>query len=220
MHNLLGADFFITAANVLYVLSYLVRDILWLRILTVLAGTLLLPYYYVQPKPLWMAIGWGGVFIFINVFWIVRLALERRPVQLVGDTRRLHELAFRALSSRQMLRLVEAGSWMDIEDGTCLVERDRKHEQLSVILSGRTDVFVEDKQVGELREGEFVGQVALVFEGETKFSVRAAGSMRILTWDLARLQALMKADKDLAIPFEAIIGRNLAKQLVQTLHAA
>ena len=212
-------SFFITAANVLYVLSYLVRDILWLRILTVFAGALLLPYYYAQPKPLWMAIGWGGVFIAINAFWIVRLAVERRPVQLVGDARRLHELAFAALKPRQMLQVIEAGSWEDIEDGACLIKHDIELEKLSVVLLGHADVYVDDKRVGKLGEGQFVGQIALFTEGKSQVSALAAGSMRILTWDVARLRTLVRGDKDLSIQFETIIGRDLAKLLQQTLHA-
>jgi CRP-like cAMP-binding protein len=167
-----------------------------------------------------MAIGWGVVFIAINGFWIVHLALERRPVQLGGDARRLHQLAFRALKSRQMLRLIDAGSWVDVEDGTCLLESGKALERLSVILSGCADIYVDAKKIGELGEGQFVGQIALASEGETQLSARAAGPMKILTWDLARIQALVSSDKDLSIQFETIIGRNLAKLLQQTLHAA
>ena len=44
---------FIHIANVLYLVSYLVRDILWLRWLTVIAICTLMPYFYFQAEPLW-----------------------------------------------------------------------------------------------------------------------------------------------------------------------
>ena len=53
---MLGLDVFVSVGNVIYLLSYSVRDILWLRILAVLGALLLLPYYYLQPEALWAPI--------------------------------------------------------------------------------------------------------------------------------------------------------------------
>jgi hypothetical protein len=43
----------IHVASVLYVFSYLVKDITWLRVLTVVAGLTLLWYCLRVPMPLW-----------------------------------------------------------------------------------------------------------------------------------------------------------------------
>ena len=59
MHHIFGPDLWITGANLLYLASYSVRDILWLRILTIAAAVLLIPYYYLQSQPLWIAISWN-----------------------------------------------------------------------------------------------------------------------------------------------------------------
>ena len=45
-------DLLIHVANVLYLFAFMVRDILWLRILTVIAASCLIPYFYFQPVPL------------------------------------------------------------------------------------------------------------------------------------------------------------------------
>jgi len=78
-------EFFIHFANVLYLFSYIMRDILWLRVLTVAAACFLIPYFYFRPDPLLPAIYWNLVFTSLNVFWICRLLLERRPVKLSDD---------------------------------------------------------------------------------------------------------------------------------------
>ncbi len=49
-------EYTIHIANVLYMMSYLMRDILWLRIITVLAASCLVPYFYFRPDPLYAAI--------------------------------------------------------------------------------------------------------------------------------------------------------------------
>src|SRR5262245_51875725 len=69
----------INAANVLYLASYVVRDILWLRALTMVAGLALVFYYALLPAPLVVAIAWNAVFLAINAWQIRLLLLERRP---------------------------------------------------------------------------------------------------------------------------------------------
>ena len=44
-------ELLIHAANVLYIFAFMVRDILWLRILTVVAAACLIPYFYFRPEP-------------------------------------------------------------------------------------------------------------------------------------------------------------------------
>jgi hypothetical protein len=70
----------ITGANAIYLVSYAVRDILWLRVLTVVAAALLIPYYSMQAVPLRAAIEWNIIFIAINCYWVIRLIIERRFV--------------------------------------------------------------------------------------------------------------------------------------------
>jgi hypothetical protein len=71
-------------ANVLYVISYLVKKTLWLRLLTVVAGSVLIAYYALLPVPLWAAIGWNVVFLAVNLRQIQVLLLEG------ATTRSLH----------------------------------------------------------------------------------------------------------------------------------
>ena len=69
-------EYFINIANILYLLSYFVRDMFWLRVLSVIAASFLTLYFYLQPDPLMTAVCWNLFFIALNVYWVVRLALE------------------------------------------------------------------------------------------------------------------------------------------------
>jgi hypothetical protein len=70
-------DYLIHIANLLYLVSYLMRDVIRLRVLTVVAASCLIPYFYLQPTPLTAAIGWNLFFIALNVGWIARLVREQ-----------------------------------------------------------------------------------------------------------------------------------------------
>ena len=70
----------INAANLLILASFLVRDILWLRMLSILAGFCFMGYAGLDPIPKLEPMIWNGLFITLNVVQVVRLLLERRPV--------------------------------------------------------------------------------------------------------------------------------------------
>jgi hypothetical protein len=54
------------AANILYLLSYTVRDILHLRLLTIVAACCLVSYFYNQAEPLMTVVYWNVFFVALN----------------------------------------------------------------------------------------------------------------------------------------------------------
>lgn len=72
-----GMDILINTANILYLISYFVKDMLKLRILTVVAASLLITYFALQPEPMMTVIYWNSFFVAQNVFWIVKLVVRR-----------------------------------------------------------------------------------------------------------------------------------------------
>jgi hypothetical protein len=71
----------IYAANILYLLSYLVRDILYLRLLTVVAACCLVTYFYTQAEPLMTVIYWNLFFVMLNVLQLARILWERYRIR-------------------------------------------------------------------------------------------------------------------------------------------
>ena len=68
----------------MYLLSYFVRDILKLRVLTVIAATCLIAYFYLRPEPMMTVVYWNTFFVAQNMFWIVRLVMKRRTESSIG----------------------------------------------------------------------------------------------------------------------------------------
>ena len=54
-------DYFIHAANILLLVAYSVRDILWLRLFAVAASVVSIPYFLLQPATLWAPLAWTVV---------------------------------------------------------------------------------------------------------------------------------------------------------------
>ncbi len=98
-------EILIHIANCLYLASYVMRDVLWLRLFTVIAATCLVGYFYFNSVPILPVIYWNLFFILLNLCWIIRLILERRPPQADEDGRRPGKLAFDVITPDEaMLR--------------------------------------------------------------------------------------------------------------------
>ncbi|WP_169054081.1 cyclic nucleotide-binding domain-containing protein [Nitratireductor sp. XY-223] len=216
-----GLDVLVSVANVVYLASYSVRDILWLRILTVVGATLLMPYYYLQAAPLWAPIGWNVVFMTINLFWIVRLALDRRPVPFTDEERRIYRIAFRNIREREAFRLFRMGAWSSVRPGTALLTQGETVKHLSVIVSGKVSVEMDGKEVDTLGEGRFLGGDAFLHRGsayDAPVSVTTTEQTRIIAWRFDALEALFDKDMRLEVDIEASLGLELSRFL-QTARA-
>ncbi|MGA7915497.1 MAG: hypothetical protein WCA00_09695, partial [Candidatus Acidiferrales bacterium] len=128
------------AANIVLLVAYSVRDILWLRLFAVAASLIALPYFILQPEPLWEPIIWSSVFAAINSFQSWRIFVERRPVQLALEEEEIRRLAFPDLPSRKVLQILSIGAWRTLEIGERLLERGKRVDAIYVILRGKVRV--------------------------------------------------------------------------------
>lgn len=116
-----NSDYFIHAANVLLLLAYSVRDILWLRLFALASSLIAMPYFVFQPTPLWAALSWSVLFAVINLFQSWRLFVERSPVKLTPEEEDIRRLVFRDLAPRKVLQVLSLGSWITAETGERLI---------------------------------------------------------------------------------------------------
>ncbi len=213
-------NFLVDLANATYLISYSVRDVLWLRIFAVIGGILLIPYYYLQPTPLMVSIYWGLGFIALNLFWVVRLMLERRPVKLSEEEQLLYQLAFRTLTPREMLHLLKFAKWEEKKSGEILQKEGEVHERLSVVVSGRGAIRVQDRQVGEIEAGHFVGAITFMTDEIAPDSVVALEPIRQVSWHKDELKKFLKGKPELLVGLELIIGLKVRNLLVAAWNTA
>ena len=114
-------DYLVHFSNVLMLASYSVRDILWLRWFAVAAAITNIPYFVLQPKKLWPPVIWALVFTAINLYQILRIYFERRPVVFSEDEQRLYNFGFSSLRPREFVSLLMAGEWKNAAAGDAVL---------------------------------------------------------------------------------------------------
>jgi hypothetical protein len=199
-------------ANVIYLASYSVRDMLWLRILTVIA-MVCLGWYYLE-MALFTPLGWQAVFLSINLVQIWLLVYERRPVKLTDLERKLHEGPLRTFTPLQLKRFTDAAEWATLPSGRQLVAENSRLESLILMLSGRAVVRADGRDIATIEEGHFAGEMSFLTGGNTTAAVIADGVVKVAIWRREYIDELAARDRDLAMALQAALGINLVEKVI------
>lgn len=207
--------------NILYLFSYSVRDILWLRILTVVAICSMMPYYYCcSANPLLEPIAWNAVFAVVNLVQIGMLIMERRPVFLGEDELRLYRLVFSSLSPREFMKLMSIGEWKTATEGQALLLQHEPVNELSLVSKGRGSVEVDGRHIAEIEPGQFVGEMGFLTKQNASASVIARLPVEYIAWSDEQLRLLFKDAPQIHVKVQGILGSDLVEKLRQEGFAA
>lgn len=203
-------DYFIHAGNILLLAAYSVRDILWLRLFAVAASLIAIPYFVLQPTPLWAAFGWTVLFAGLNLFQAWRLYVERRPVRLTPEEEEVRRLIFRDLPPRKVLQVLSIGSLVTSNPGERLIEPGKAVKFLSLIVRGKVQVAKDGQILGELGPGEIVGSALLLAGAVADMDAVTVGPTRRLQWEIGSLERYLHANPDVREQFQRHLSRDLA----------
>jgi CRP-like cAMP-binding protein len=212
--GLFHPSYFLHAANILLLVAYSVRDILWLRLFAVAASLIALPYFILQPAPLWEPIIWSSVFAAINSFQSWRLFVERRPVQLTPEEEEIRRLAFPDLTSRKVLQILSIGAWSTVETGERMLERGKTVEAISVIVRGKVRVTRDDGVFAELVPGQIVGSALLLSGVTADVDAVAVEPVRCIRWEVELLDRYLTANPETRIVLQKYLARDLAGKVL------
>jgi hypothetical protein len=212
--NSFDPSYFIHAANVMLLLAYSVRDILWLRLCALASSLIAIPYFVLQPTPLWAPITWSVLFVAINVFQSWRLLLERRPVKLTPEEEYVHKLVFEGVPPRKVLQVLSIGCWVTTAAGERLIERGKCPEAISLIVRGKVQVTRDGLVLGELVAGNLVGSALLLSGAPADVDAVALEPVRAMRWEIATLQRYLAANPEVRVTMQRHLARDLAGKVV------
>ena len=207
------ADYLVHFSNVLLLVSYSVRDILWLRWFAVAAALTNIPYFLVQGTVLWPPVLWALVFIAINLYQITRIYLERRPVVLSDDEQKLYDLGFRSLRPREFVSLSLVGEWKSAEPGETVVTEAEPVAHVCVAIRGGADVYRRGERIGRLSPGHIIGTALALTGDPSPVAITFAEPARYMRWSLPSLRRFMDKRPDLRVALQSLVNHDLAGKL-------
>jgi CRP-like cAMP-binding protein len=218
--NSFNPNYFIHAANVLLLVAYSVRDILWLRLFAVGASLISIPYFVLQPTMLWAPLSWSVVFAAINLLQSWRLYVERRPVKLTAEEEEIRRLVFRDLPPRKVLQVLSIGSWTTLEVGERLLERGKLPDAVSLIVRGKVEVTREGRVLGELIAGNVVGSALILSGVPSEVDAVTVEPGRAMRWELGALERYLTANPETRTVMLQHLARDLAGKVERVAAAS
>lgn len=214
-----AADYLVHFSNILLLVAYSVRDILWLRWFAVAAAVTNIPYFLVQVDILWPPVLWASVFTAINLFQIARIYMERRPVVLSADERKLYDLAFRALRPREFVSLMLAGEWRDAAAGQKLLTEGQAAAEICIPIAGSVEVRRHGQPVGTLAPGQLIGTGVVLTGNPSPVDAAFNAPARYFAWPLNTLRSFLDKRPDLRTTLLQLANRDLAAKLERVMAA-
>ena len=211
-------DYFIHAANLLLLVAYSVRDILWLRLFAVGASTVSIPYFLLQPATLWAPLGWTVVFAGVNLVQSWRLFMERQPVKLTPEEEEVRQLLFKDLPPRKVLQVLSIGSWVTVKPGERMIESGTVPDAVSLIVSGKVRVMREGDVIGMLGMGQLVGSALIVSGLPAEVDAEVESPVRAVRWQVGTLDRYLNANPDTRTVMQRHLSRDLAMKLTGGSH--
>ena len=201
-------------ANVLFGAAYLVRGILWLRILSIVACTVMAFFnYYAPAQPLWVAIYWNIFFSVVNTIQVWLLFRERSAVTFTDEEKELYETVFRDMSPMEFMKILRVGQWETLDAGATIIGRDSEVSEIRLVYHGKVLVEIDDETKAEVKDGAFLGEMAFVSGSKATGEVSTLTKTRVLTWPFKELHRLFHRNPEIKSSFQAIISSDLATKL-------
>ena len=197
--------------------SFLVKDILYLRILSILASLFSVLYnFYIPVEPMWLAINWNIIFVLVNIYHISVIIYEKRPVKMSSKEKELHETMFRGLTPVEFLKITKIAKWKKYKTPLPIITQGKPVNDLILIYNGTVDVLVNDNKVAELKDGQFVGEMSFLTEKPATATCKVEHNAECLVWPQKDFKDLLKRNPSLYFTIQSLLSEQVSNNLVSS----
>ena len=208
-----ASDYLVHVSNVLMLVAYSAGDILWLRCFAVAAALTNIPYFLLQPVTLWPPVVWALVFTSINLFQIVRIYLQRRPVRLSDDEQTLYDKAFQSLRPREFVSLALIGEWKTAAAGDAVLTEDQTVSCVCIAVQGTVRMHRAGREVGVIEPGRLIGTALALTGDPSPVGATFTTPARYMSWPLQSIRSFLDRRPDLRVTLQGLVNRDLARKL-------
>ncbi|MEL0030327.1 MAG: cyclic nucleotide-binding domain-containing protein [Betaproteobacteria bacterium] len=205
------AAFFLTAV------SFMVKDLLMLRLLAIVSSIAAIFYNYFHPmgSPDWIPLSWVILFAAINAWRIFQIYTESMNINLSDIEREIHASSFNHFSPIQFHKLVKSGQWQQLQNGDVLTVEGETPERLFFIQNGIVDVQRDNKPLTSVSDGAFIGEMSFSSGDTANATTTCATDTCVLSWERTSFQKLLGRNPTLNVLLQQAITADLSKKLSQ-----
>ena len=203
-------------ASILTMLAYLLKDILWLRLLTILSCFAGIAFNFIVPStPLWTVIYWNILFAIINIVQVAIIIKQRSGVNFTEEEKELHDTLFKNFAPFEFMKLMRVGKWLEAKQGEILATEEKPIDSVMLIYNGLVAVELDGKEVARLKDGNFIGEVSFITGGTASATVKALQPTRYVAWPKKEISQLLNRNPSMRFAMQAMLSTDLSKKLMR-----
>lgn len=204
----------------LIAISYSMRDIKWLRVITVVACCMdLVIYYFIRAgQPMWVQLGMNVLFIVINLYQLHLLWKDQQAELFHGEQAWLYKHVFPLLSPGEFKRLLKLGSWQTVAAQEQVLQKDAEVDQLRFVVAGRLDALWGSTVLNSVPAGGLVGEISYLTGKAATADVVAGLETRLFNLSHSALNKLKLDRPELHNKVLYILSREVIEKLAKSNH--
>ena len=197
--------------------SFLVKDILYLRLVSVLASLFSVFYNYTIPiEPMWLAINWNFIFVGVNLYHIGIILYEKREVKMDEKDEELYQTLFKEMSPVEYLKISRAAKWETLKPGKRIITQGMPVPDLYLIYNGTVDITIDNEHIAQLKDGEFVGEMSFLTEKVATATCKVKYEAQCLVWKQREFKELLKRNPSLYFTIQSVLSAQVSDKLVSS----
>lgn len=207
-----NTEILVTMAILGYVLGFMFKSQIILRLLVLAATVFYIAYYYYHPEePLWGAIYGSLLIMAANLIGLGRLMYSRLPIGIPAEQWPIFK-ALEGMEPGEFRQLMRLGAMNFAQDRLDLTKENNVVDSLYFAISG--DLNGDKGGRGfKMYAGEFIGEVSFMLGGNATATVSIEKGGVYYEWRKDKLRKVLESQPRLAQAFEALIGRDMAKKV-------
>lgn len=192
-------------------LGFIMRDILWLRIVAAI-GTFIVAFYGYLGEA-WPTVFWNSLFCAIHGTYGVILVREMMGVKLTKEEQAVYDELFSNFEHVDFYRFIKKAQFKKISKESIITKQGDKINKLYLIYKGEASVFRDGEEIAELLDLSFIGEMAYTTGHVASATVKTRKETQVFIWDFESLNNLLKQHTTVRLAFQNAVGVDLAKKL-------
>ncbi|MDC1312236.1 cyclic nucleotide-binding domain-containing protein [Burkholderiales bacterium] len=201
--------FFLTA------ISFVVKDIVALRILAIFSSFAAILYNYFHPmgSPDWLPLSWCFVFALINIWRVLQIYTEKYKVSLSDTELEMLDTSFSNFNPVEFAKLMRSSHWESVDINTTLTKENEVPHKLYFVQNGSVSVTRGNKEITRTSDGTFIGEMSFINNSSASATTTTLTPTRLVAWDRLILNQLLSRNPTLSILLKHSISVDLTKKI-------
>lgn len=195
-------------------ISFFMKDILWLRVISIISSSLLIIIGLKGSSATHQAqVFWHFIFILIH-FWRASILIYQRYIlRLNKFEEEIYHLLDKIIPPQDLKKIITLGVVHSPDQESEEIIQGEKVNFVSLILDGEVVVKKEDMIIKKLGVGKFFGEFSFITGRVASANVTVLAGAKFISWDQKILKRYLKQDEKLLQKFQEVLTTKLLENM-------